>query len=343
MKKIIIASVLLMIISGCSKQDEPQNQSDSTSSDSETYDNESSKFSGKSYGFPEIPNDEFYENIVLINSEETYRKMRFEDIETGTKVVGAGLVHSLQKQYDGEETAIISTKTILNHNAGLYELLGSKTNFNGNLALLVFDKSKKTRVLENDNIAFKGILAPVDLYTYTNSENKVENIPIIYVHYYKSGELTTPMINEFLEKPKKVENKNDTVKPQGDTEKVSSVPPKIKTESVAVKEEPIVNEITEKPKAKEVISVNSNQVRWVRAPKLSVTSSDLDNEHRSVMVLVESNEQGRIIKAEITKSSGLPALDEKVIRAARSAKFEPYVDNGEHYSIRAEIPFELSP
>lgn len=36
-------------------------------------------------------------------------------------------------------------------NAGLYELLASKANFNGNFALLVFNPSEKARILNDDN------------------------------------------------------------------------------------------------------------------------------------------------------------------------------------------------
>ena len=94
-------------------------------------------------------------------------------------------------------------------------------------------------------------------------------------------------------------------------------------------------------------SASSNEVkrdvRFSRPPKLNITAHDLENENRSVMVLVETNKFGNIINTTIRKSSGLSALDEKIIRATRLAKYEPYIENGEYYPIRAEIPFNLSP
>ena len=36
------------------------------------------------------------------------------------------------------------------------------------------------------------------------------------------------------------------------------------------------------------------------------------------------------------------ALDQKILRAVRSAKFKPYKENGVAYPIRAEQPFELT-
>ncbi|AZM39869.1 energy transducer TonB [Acinetobacter baumannii] len=333
MIKIIIVSSVLILLAACSKQEDASNHNDSETSSSEIFGYESPKISNDSYNFPEIPSDDFYEDIVLINNEESYRKLRFDDFEIGTKIVGAGTIHSLQKQDDGEDTAIISTKTIVNLNAGLYEMLGSKTNFNGNLALLVFDKSKKTRVLNNDNIAFKGILAPTNLYTYTNAENKVENIPIIYVHYYQAGELTTPMINKFLEKPKQ---KNDEIKnnPSEEKQKINKdtqhAGQKIEA-SETIKQEKSIKELV------------SQQVEWQREPKIIVTNSDLEDESRNLSILVKTDEQGRIVNAEIAKSSGLAELDNKVLRAVKVAKLKPYIEDDEKQSVSVEIPFQFSP
>ena len=61
------------------------------------------------------------------------------------------------------------------------------------------------------------------------------------------------------------------------------------------------------------------------------------------MVLIEADGKGKITNARITRSSGLPGLDEKILRAVKSAKFKPYMENGVAYPIRAEQPFDLSP
>ncbi|MCH7333991.1 hypothetical protein [Acinetobacter modestus] len=200
----------LLMISGCSKetnriQGEETPETSVTGSFFE-------ELKPKLYDFPNISNDEFYDDLVVINDAETYRKLRFEDFETGKKVLGAGQIHIIQKQDDGREAAIVSTKSLVNYNAVLFELLGSKSKFDGNLAILVFDAKERARILVNDNIAFKGVVAPSDLYTYTNDSNKVESIPIIYVHYYKAGDLTMPDINKFLEKPKAIEPKLEPLK-----------------------------------------------------------------------------------------------------------------------------------
>lgn len=44
----------------------------------------------------------------------------------------------------------------------------------------------------------------------------------------------------------------------------------------------------------------------------------------------------------MTKSSGIAALDSKIERAVRSAKFKPYKENGVAYPFIAEQPFKLN-
>jgi len=211
LKKILLLSVIgsCLALNGCSKDinSDEVKESEQLTEASNLIEQD---IGNSSYEFPDISNEDFYDDVIIVNNEELYRKLRFNDFKVGSKVIGAGLVHILQAQDDGRQTAIISTESNHNLNTGLYELLASKADFNGNLALLVFNPSEKVRVLSDDVIAFKGILAPNDTYTYTNNLGEIEEIPIIYVHYYKSGNLTIPLINKFLEKPKQEKIKNHT-------------------------------------------------------------------------------------------------------------------------------------
>ena len=119
------------------------------------------------------------------------------------------------------------------------------------------------------------------------------------------------------------------------------------TEKVIEKPQPVV----EVPKAAappadpspKRVSIGGSGVQWSRSPKLSVSAKDLENQPRSAMVLIEADGKGKITNARITRSSGLPGLDEKILRAVKSAKFKPYMENGVAYPIRAEQPFDLSP
>ena len=96
------------------------------------------------------------------------------------------------------------------------------------------------------------------------------------------------------------------------------------------------------PSAPKTVSIGGSGVQWSRSPKPSYTNRDLQGETRNVVVRIEANEKGVITDAQITRSSGIPALDQKILRAVRSAKFKPYKENGVAYPIRAEQPFELT-
>ena len=96
------------------------------------------------------------------------------------------------------------------------------------------------------------------------------------------------------------------------------------------------------PAAPKTVSIGGSGVQWSRSPKPTYSNRDLQGETRTVVVLIEANENGAITHAQITRSSGLPALDQKILRAVRSAKFKPYKENGVAYPIRAEQPFELT-
>ncbi|MDH0031067.1 MULTISPECIES: energy transducer TonB [unclassified Acinetobacter] len=148
--------------------------------------------------------------------------------------------------------------------------------------------------------------------------------------------------------PKKIQQvkKAETPKPVVETvePKVESV---VVSTTVVEKPQPVVE--APKPAAPPAdpspkrVSIGGSGVQWSRSPKLSVSAKDLENQPRSAMVLIEADEKGKITNARITRSSGLPSLDEKILRAVRSAKFKPYMENGVAYPIRAEQPFDLSP
>lgn len=148
--------------------------------------------------------------------------------------------------------------------------------------------------------------------------------------------------------PKKIQQvkKAETPKPVVETvePKVESV---VVSTTVVEKPQPVVE--APKPAAPPAdpspksVSIGGSGVQWSRSPKLSVSAKDLENQPRSAMVLIEADEKGKITNARITRSSGLPSLDEKILRAVKSAKFKPYMENGVAYPIRAEQPFDLSP
>ena len=163
------------------------------------------------------------------------------------------------------------------------------------------------------------------------------------------------VVEKALPPPKKIEKIQQVKKAEAPKPVVEKVEPKVEsvvvnttvTEKVIEKPQPVV----EVPKAAappadpspKRVSIGGSGVQWSRSPKLSVSAKDLENQPRSAMVLIEADGKGKITNARITRSSGLPGLDEKILRAVKSAKFKPYMENGVAYPIRAEQPFDLSP
>lgn len=96
------------------------------------------------------------------------------------------------------------------------------------------------------------------------------------------------------------------------------------------------------PASPKSVSIGGSGVQWSRSPKPAYSNKDLDGQTRTVVVHIEANEKGNITSARILRSSGLPALDEKILRSVRSSKFKPYKENGVAYPISADQPFELT-
>lgn len=154
---------------------------------------------------------------------------------------------------------------------------------------------------------------------------------------------------EKVQQVKKAEAPKPVVKPVEPTPQPTPTVTTTVSETKVVKPapQPVVQPAPVAPPAPAVpatksVSIGGSGVQWSRSPKPSYTNRDLQGETRSVVVLIEANEKGSITSARITRSSGIAALDEKILRAVRSAKFKPYKENGVAYPIRAEQPFELT-
>ncbi|EOQ69030.1 hypothetical protein [Acinetobacter pittii] len=185
--------MIMLALAGCNKNNE-QPAEGSKSAMQEPVKAEAT------YDFSSLNESDFLNQSILVNDDKTYRAIRFHDYAVGTKLVGAASIDSIQK-VDNHTLALVSTRPLINQKAGLYGVIGNKANFDGNLVVLVFDPKVQARVIEGDIIAFKGTLAPSDVFTYTNpTTNQIEEIPIIYVHYYQAGELSIQGINDYLKK-----------------------------------------------------------------------------------------------------------------------------------------------
>lgn len=87
-------------------------------------------------------------------------------------------------------------------------------------------------------------------------------------------------------------------------------------------------------------NISQGEIEWSRSPKLSFTNKELDNASRSLQVSILADPSGKIKTVELVKSSGLAALDAKVLRAVRSSKFKATKDGR---AVRANLPLVLNP
>ena len=60
-----------------------------------------------------------------------------------------------------------------------------------------------------------------------------------------------------------------------------------------------------------------------------------------VVVRVLISPQGAVVNASVRSSSGYDRLDQSALRAARTARFKPYTENGVAYPALADIPFDF--
>lgn len=172
--------------------------------------------------------------------------------------------------------------------------------------------------------------------------------PVKEVKVVEKPVVTPPKKVEKIQQVKQAETAKPMVKPVQTPAKPVVAP--VVTETKVVKPAPVPPPAAKPvappappvPAGPKSVSIGGSGVQWSRTPRPSYSNKDLQGESRRVVVLIEANEQGNITNARITRSSGLAALDEKILRAVRNAKFKPYKENGVAYPIRAEQPFELT-
>lgn len=80
------------------------------------------------------------------------------------------------------------------------------------------------------------------------------------------------------------------------------------------------------------------EVSWSRKPAPSYKDTDLEGSERTIIVHIEAEPSGKILSVTVKKSTGLPKLDDIVLKAVRRAKFKPTKDGR---AINGDLPLEL--
>jgi len=80
------------------------------------------------------------------------------------------------------------------------------------------------------------------------------------------------------------------------------------------------------------------EVSWSRKPAPVYKDSDLEGSKRKIIVHIEAEPSGKILNVTVKTSTGLPKLDDIVLKAVRRAKFKPTKDGR---AINGDLPLEL--
>ncbi|MCH7330130.1 energy transducer TonB [Acinetobacter modestus] len=111
----------------------------------------------------------------------------------------------------------------------------------------------------------------------------------------------------------------------------------------ALKEQQAREQALKEQQAKEYASKNKplapGEVSWSTRPKPSYTDADLEGSARTIILYIEADPSGKILNVTVKKSTGLPKLDEIVLKSVRRAKFKPTKDG---QAINGNLPLELS-
>lgn len=148
--------------------------------------------------------------------------------------------------------------------------------------------------------------------------------------------VTPPKPVEKIQQVKKAETPKQTVKTEPKVEPKIAAPATTVTEKLVEKPKAVVQEA---PKAQPAPDpspkdVSMGKVQWSRSPKVSITTKELDNKACSANVSIDADEKGRVTNVRFLFSNCPPAVEAKILRAVKSAKFKPYMEYGVAYPIK---------
>ncbi|MRT39217.1 TonB family protein [Acinetobacter sp. RIT698] len=85
-------------------------------------------------------------------------------------------------------------------------------------------------------------------------------------------------------------------------------------------------------------------MKWIIPPKIRIDNEILEGYDRDLLIYLETDENGRVQKAEVSKSSGVDELDRLVLRAVKRSKLKVWNewDIKTNHPSRLKLPFEFS-
>lgn len=85
--------------------------------------------------------------------------------------------------------------------------------------------------------------------------------------------------------------------------------------------------------------LSSKELQYLRKPTPTYPiAARKSREQGTVIILAQLNEQGIPINVSVSRTSGFLRLDEAALKAARAARFKPYLHQGNPIKVRVSIP-----
>ncbi|MEG2443266.1 MAG: TonB-dependent receptor [Acinetobacter sp.] len=86
----------------------------------------------------------------------------------------------------------------------------------------------------------------------------------------------------------------------------------------------------------------TTRIQWVDFPKPQYKNSDLNQQNRAAIIRVYADETGDVTKATVQETTGLKALDEKLVNAVLQAKVKPFIEDDTALAVIGYQVFNLN-
>ena len=86
----------------------------------------------------------------------------------------------------------------------------------------------------------------------------------------------------------------------------------------------------------------TTRIQWLDFPKPQYKNSDLNQQNRAAIIRIYADETGDVTKATVQETTGLKALDEKLVNAVLQAKVKPFMEDDTALAVIGYQVFNLN-
>lgn len=86
----------------------------------------------------------------------------------------------------------------------------------------------------------------------------------------------------------------------------------------------------------------TTRIQWLDFPKPQYKNSDLNQQNRAAIIRVYADETGEVTKATVQETTGIKALDEKLVNAVLQAKVKPFMEDSTALAVIGYQVFNLN-